>query len=153
MTSTPGTSPLHRLGTAAFVTLLCACSATGTYTAPAPDAPAALVVGEDPSFLAGLDPLSTTSKTWFTKVDDDTLSTSAWSGYPNEVRVPAGQHAVAVGGAVYLRGRAIARGETVFELVFEAGRTYHVSTGLSPDAPGEVVIQMETSDTATSEGR
>ena len=90
------------------LTLLGACASTGTYVAPLPEAPAALVVGEDPTFLEGLDPLATTSATWFEQVDDDTLSRSAWSGYPNEVRVPAGEHRLSVGGAVRQRGRVIA---------------------------------------------
>ena len=149
LTRTGSASLLPALGGLA---LLGACASTGTYVAPVSDAPAALVVGEDPTFLDGLDPLATTSATWFEQVDDDTLSRSAWSGYPNEVRVPPGEHRLSVGGAVRQRGRVIAAGDAVFRVDFEAGRTYHVSTSLVPGKPGEVEILMETSDSAVSDG-
>lgn len=146
------TAPTLRLLALSVLSLLGACASTGTYVAPAPDAPAALVVGEDPTFLEGLDPLATTASTWFEQVDDDTLSRSAWSGYPDQVRVPPGKHALSVGGAVRQRGRVIAAGDAVFHVDFEAGQTYHVSTSLVPGQPGEVEILMETSDSSTNDG-
>ena len=45
--------------------------------------------------------------------------------------------------------RVLARDKAVFQAVFEAGRTYHVTTQLK--AGGGVEIVMETSDTATSD--
>jgi hypothetical protein len=109
-----------------------------------------VIVGEDPTFLEGLDPLATTSTTWFVRVDQDSLSRSAWNGYPNEVRVRPGSREVEVGGTVRQRGRVIASGSAVLRVEVEAGRTYSASTGLSPEQPGQVVIQVETADTATS---
>ncbi len=146
---------LARTGPASLLPALCllsGCASTGTYVASAPDAAAAVVVGEDPAFLDGLDPLATTHSTWFEQVDEDTLSRSAWSGFPKELRVPPGEHTLSVGGAVRQRGRVIAAGDAVFRVDFEAGRTYHVSTSLVPGKPGEVEILMETSDSATSDG-
>ena len=51
--------------------------------------------------------------------------------------------------AVEQRARVLARDKAVFQAVFEAGRTYHVTTQLK--AGGGVEIVMETSDTATSD--
>ena len=146
-------APLGRLSLLSWLVAgLGACASVGSYVPPVDGAPAADVVGEDPGFLDGLDPLASVSTTWFVRVDDDALSRSAWSGYPNLVRVPAGQHELEVGGSVRQRGRVIATGSAVFRVAFEAGRTYrattHATTGLGPGQPGQVVIQLETSDTA-----
>ena len=78
--------------------LLGSCSSVGTYVEPAEGAPVATLVGEDPSLFEGLDPLRTVSTTWFVRVDEHSLSRSAWSGYPNELRVAPGPHEVEVGG-------------------------------------------------------
>ena len=129
--------------------LLGSCSSVGTYVEPADGAPVATLVGEDPSLFEGLDPLRTVSTTWFVRVDEHSLSRSAWSGYPNELRVVPGPHEVEVGGSVEQRARVLARDKAVFQAVFEAGRTYHVTTQLK--AGGGVEIVMETSDTATSD--
>ncbi|MCK5941749.1 MAG: hypothetical protein KAI24_07270 [Planctomycetes bacterium] len=144
-------APIHAIVPTSLLALLtAACSSTGTYVPPADDAPAATLIGEAPSFGASLDPLAANAKTWFVRVDDDTLTRSAWDGYAEQVRVTPGPHEVEVGGSIRQRGQSVASGSAVFRLVFEAGRTYQAHTALV--GAGQVEISLETADTASGDG-
>ena len=76
-------SKLLRSGLLLAALSLGACSVAGTYVPPAAGAPAATLVGEDAPLWSNPSPLGLVGKARFTRVNDDTLPRSAWSGYPS----------------------------------------------------------------------
>ena len=130
--------------------LLGACSIAGTYEPPLEGAPAAVLIGADSPLWSNPSPFGLVAKARFTRVDDDALPRSAWSGYPSSVRVPPGKHYVVVEGELRADGRSWAYGSESFYEEFEAGRTYYVT--VQPTAkPGDVRIVMAPADDEASE--
>jgi hypothetical protein len=65
-------------------------------------------------------------------------------------KFPIAIHAPTPVGGVKQRGRVLAQGTSLFAVEFEAGKTYHVTLALAGIGP--VVIKMESSGTASSDG-
>ena len=143
-------SKLLRSGLLLAALSLGACSVAGTYVPPAAGAPAATLVGEDAPLWSNPSPLGLVGKTRFTRVNDDTLPRSAWSGYPSQLRVPPGKHYVEVQGELRMDGRSWAHGSQAFYEAFEAGRTYYVSVRPAKK-PGEVELVLAPVDPATGD--
>ncbi len=127
-----------------------ACSTPGSYVPPTADEPSALVVGENPSIFAALDPLSSRGDTRIAAVDDEATTQSGWSGYPAEVTVHPGNHTLRIHGAVMVGGRIIASGEASVFGMFRKGRTYRVRSLLQPG--GAINIGLSEAKDESTDG-
>lgn len=100
------------------------CAAPGTYVPPADNAPVAVLVGQSSPLWSNPSPFGMICKTRFRRIDSDSLTRSAWSGYPGEVRLAPGKHQVEVEGEVRMDGLSLGYGSKAFVADFEADKIY-----------------------------
>ena len=129
--------------------LLGACAAPGTYVPPPDNAPVAVLVGQRSPLWSNPSPFGMTCKTRFRRVDNDSLTRSAWSGYPSEVRLASGKHHVEVEGEVRMDGLSVGHGSTAFVTDFEAGKIYGATVRLNRRT-NKVVFNLEELNEATT---
>ena len=86
-------------------------------------------------------------KTRFRQIDNDSLTRSAWSGYPVEVRLAPGKHDVEVEGEVRMDGLSLGYGSKAFAADFEAGKVYCATVRFNRRT-NKVVFKLEELDDA-----
>ena len=131
--------------------LLGACAAPGTYVPPADNAPVAVLVGQRSPLWSNPSPFGMICKTRFRRIDNDSLTRSAWSGYPSEVRIASGKHDVEVEGEVRMDGLSVGHGSKSFVADFEAGKVY-CATVRFDRRTNAVVFKLEELDEAMTTG-